>query len=66
LCHAGLSTLIAALPVVVLLSSIAFVKIRIHFAALLGLGVALAVALLAYWMPVSAEAVVAIAQAAAA
>ena len=35
-----LSTLLAALPVVVLLSSIGLLKIRIHFAALLGLLVA--------------------------
>jgi len=40
-----------AVPVVVLLSSIALLKIRIHYAALLGLGVALAVAVLAYGMP---------------
>jgi lactate permease len=46
-----LSTLVAALPVVVLLSAIAWLKIRIHYAALLGLGVALAVALGAYHMP---------------
>ena len=46
-----LSTLIAALPVVVLLGSIAILRIRIHFSALLGLGVALAVALWAYHMP---------------
>jgi lactate permease len=46
-----LSTVIAALPVVVLLSSIALLKIRIHLSALLGLGVALAVALFAYHMP---------------
>jgi len=45
------STLVAALPVVVLLGSIAALKIRIHYAALLGLGVALAVALFAYGMP---------------
>ncbi|HEX5223055.1 MAG TPA: L-lactate permease [Verrucomicrobiae bacterium] len=49
-----LSTLVAALPVVVLLGAIAFCKIRVHLAALLGLGVALAVALLVYRMPVTA------------
>ena len=47
-----LSTLVAALPVVVLLGAIAWLEIRIHLAALLGLGVALAVALFAYKMPV--------------
>src|SRR6185436_19401885 len=48
------STLVAALPVVVLLGAIAWLKIRIHYAALLGLAVALAVALAAYRMPLSA------------
>src|ERR1041385_4516172 len=46
-----LSTLTAALPIVVLLSSIAIFKIRIHLSALLGLAVALAIALFAYHMP---------------
>jgi lactate permease len=41
----------AALPVVVLLSSIALLKIRIHLSALLGLAVALTIALFAYHMP---------------
>jgi lactate permease len=50
------STLVAALPVVVLLSAIAWFKIRIHYAALLGLAVALLVALAVYRMPVSAAA----------
>jgi lactate permease len=49
-----LSTVLAALPVVVLLGSIALLRIRIHFSALIGLGAALAVALLAYQMPVKA------------
>jgi lactate permease len=48
-----LSTLVAALPVVVLLGSIALLKIRIHYAALLGLGVALAVAVFAHQMPLT-------------
>ena len=46
-----LSTLLAALPVVVLLGSIALLKIRIHISALLGLAVALAIALCVYRMP---------------
>jgi lactate permease len=46
-----LSTLVAALPIVVLLSAIALFKIRIHLSALLGLGVALAIALFGYGMP---------------
>jgi lactate permease len=52
--NAFLSTLIAALPVVVLLGAIAWLEIRIHLAALMGLGVALLVALFAYRMPVDA------------
>ncbi|HWQ90206.1 MAG TPA: L-lactate permease, partial [Clostridia bacterium] len=48
------STLVAAVPVVVLLGSIAFLKIRIHLSALLGLAVALLVAMVVYRMPVSA------------
>jgi len=49
-----LSTLVAAVPVVVLLAAIAWLKIRIHFAALLGLAIALGIALLVYAMPVKA------------
>src|SRR2546421_5147710 len=52
--HRLFSTLLAALPVVILLSSIALLKIRIHFAALFGLLVALGVAIFAYGMPVGA------------
>ena len=51
-----LSTLVAALPVVVLLGAIAVLEIRIHLAALLGLAVALAVALFVFSMPFSAAA----------
>ena len=54
--NAVLSTLVAALPVVVLLGSIALGHIRIHYAALLGLTVALGVALFAYQMPVKVAA----------
>src|ERR1041384_6221444 len=54
--NAFLSTTVAALPVVVLLSAIAFFHIRIHFSALLGLAVALAVALFVYKMPANAAA----------
>src|SRR4051812_24925643 len=49
--HAALSTIVAAIPVVVLLGSIAWLKIRIHYAALIGLLVAAAVALVVYRMP---------------
>src|SRR5207245_8671058 len=51
-----LSTVIAAVPVVVLLASIAFLKIRIHFAALIGLAVALIVAVAVFQMPPAAAA----------
>src|SRR5687767_11226896 len=51
-----LSTLIAAVPVVVLLGAIAVCKIRVHIAALLGLTVALMIALFVYGMPLSAAA----------
>jgi lactate permease len=49
-----LSTVVAALPVVVLLGSIAALKIRIHYAALLGLAVAVGIAVAVYRMPVAA------------
>src|SRR6185295_10597233 len=49
-----LSTLLAAVPVVTLLSSIALLKIRIHLAALLGLAMALIVAVIVYHMPLKA------------
>ena len=51
--NAWISTFVAALPVAVLLGSIAFLKIRIHGAALLGLAVALSVALFGFHMPLS-------------
>ena len=54
--NAALSTLVAALPIVVLLGLIAVMEMRIHFAALLGLLTALVVALLVYHMPVSVAA----------
>ena len=47
-----LSTLVASLPIVVLLGAIAIFHVRIHFAALIGLVVALAVAVGAYHMPI--------------
>jgi lactate permease len=46
-----LSTLVAALPVVVLLGTLAFLKLHAHIAALLGLAAALAVAMFAFGMP---------------
>ncbi len=47
-----LSTALAALPVLILLGSLASLKIKAHVAALLGLGSALAVSILAFGMPV--------------
>src|SRR5882724_1240713 len=55
-----LSTAAAALPVVVLLGSIAILRIRIHISALLGLAVALGIALFVYQMPSSAAAATAV------
>ena len=52
----ALSTILAALPIAVLLASIALLRIRIHFSALLGLGVAMAITLGIYQMPLSAAA----------
>jgi lactate permease len=47
-----LSTLAAAIPVVVLLGAIAIFEIKAHWAAIFGLAAALAVAILAFGMPV--------------
>ena len=54
LSSAFLSTCVAAIPVVTLLAAIAWLRIRIHVAALLGWLAAIAVALIVYRMPVSA------------
>jgi lactate permease len=54
--NAALSTLVAAIPIVVLLGFVAFFKIRIHVAALIGLAIALLLAVGVYRMPVSAAA----------
>jgi lactate permease len=50
-----LSTLVAAVPVAVLLSCIAVFRIRVHFSAAIGLAAALIVALLVYRMPLTAS-----------
>ena len=47
-----LSTVVAALPIVVLLGSLAFFHVKAHWAAILGLIVALAVSVFAFGMPV--------------
>jgi lactate permease len=49
--NAALSTAVAALPLVVLLGVLAWGRIRAHYAALLGLATALAVAMVALRMP---------------
>jgi len=48
-----LSTLMAAIPVVVMLAALAFFHIKAHIAALLGLAAALIVAIFGYAMPAS-------------
>lgn len=52
--NAVLSTLAAAIPVVVMLAALAFFHIKAHIAALLGLVAALGVAIFAYAMPANA------------
>jgi lactate permease len=47
-----LSTVVAALPVVVLLGGIGLLELRAHVAALLGLAAAISVAIFAYGMPI--------------
>ena len=46
-----ISTLVAALPIVVLLGTLALLHIKAHYAALLGLGTALATAVFVFHMP---------------
>lgn len=52
--NAFLSTVIAAVPVVVLLAAIAWLHVRVHLAAVAGLIVALLIAVFVYRMPVTA------------
>jgi lactate permease len=54
--NAVLSTLVAAIPVIVLLGFVAFLHIRIHIAALVGLVIALILAVGVYRMPADAAA----------
>jgi lactate permease len=51
LANVALSTLLAALPIVILLGGLAFFRLRAHVAALLGLAAALLTAVLAFAMP---------------
>lgn len=48
----ALSTLVAAIPVVLLLGLLAFVHVRAHVAAVIGLAASLLIAVLVYGMPV--------------
>ena len=50
--NAVLSTFLAALPILVLLGTLGFLKVRAHYAALLGLITSLIVAILIFGMPV--------------
>jgi len=52
--NVALSTLVAAIPVVVLLAAIAWLRIKVHIAAATGLAVALLIAVLVYGMPTKA------------
>jgi lactate permease len=58
--NAFLSTAAAALPIVLLLAALGILEWRAHRAAMLGLGAALAVAVLFYGMPVTAAAATAV------
>ncbi len=51
LANALLSTLVAAIPIIVLLGSLAFFRIKAHWAALLGLGSALLISVAVFGMP---------------
>src|SRR5256714_10289883 len=50
--HWWFSTLVAAVPVVVLLSALAIFRLKAHFAALLGLATSLLIAVAIFGMPV--------------
>ncbi|MGA3089198.1 MAG: L-lactate permease [Terriglobales bacterium] len=58
--HWWLSTLVAALPIVVLLGALALLHVKAHFAALLGLATALAAAILVFHMPAGLAATTAV------
>jgi lactate permease len=58
--HWWLSTLVAALPVVVLLTALAIFRIKAHFAALLGLAASFLVAVTVFGMPAKMGAITAV------
>ena len=51
--HWALSTILAALPIIVLLGSLAFLHLKAHAAAILGLAAALLMAIFVFGMPAS-------------
>jgi lactate permease len=51
--NAALSTLLAALPVVVLLGTLGLLRVPAHIAALLGLATSLVIAVAVFTMPAS-------------
>jgi lactate permease len=55
-----LSTILAAIPIIVLLGTLAFFRIKAHWAALLGLAAALLIAVVVFGMPVAKAAAAAI------
>ena len=58
--HWWLSTLIAAIPIVVLLASLAILRLKAHFAALIGLAASLLIAVTIFGMPLKMSAMSAI------
>ena len=58
--HWFLSTLVAALPVVVLLSALAIFRIKAHFAALMGLAASMIVAVFLFGMPAKLSGITAV------
>jgi lactate permease len=58
--HWWLSTLVAALPVVVLLTALAIFRIKAHFAALLGLAASFTIAVTVFGMPAKMGAITAV------
>jgi lactate permease len=58
--HWWLSTLVASLPVVVLLGALAILRIKAHFAALLGLATSLVIAVGVFGMPAKVGAITAV------
>ena len=58
--NAALSTILATLPVVVLLGALAFFRVKAHWAAVMGLATALVVAIAVFGMPVDKAAATAV------